>query len=60
MVILTYTLLTLGDGKANVEQNAAIELPLTMDANSGLKVDAQMDYTLLIQWWDYLPTLAEG
>jgi len=47
-------LLALGDGRANVEQDQAITLPLEVGAAVN-----KFDHTLLINFFDYLPTAAE-
>jgi hypothetical protein len=52
-------LITLSDGKPDVEQDAAITLPLTMEAGTGAKIDPTLDHTLLMVFWDYLPDLAD-
>jgi hypothetical protein len=51
-------LLALGDALANVKQDEAIMIPLTGDAASGVKNDTNFNHTVLVQFWDYLPTLA--
>ncbi len=51
-------LIALGDGRPNVEQDEPIKLPLTMDAATAAKIDPNFDYTLLMMFWDYLPTVA--
>lgn len=53
-------LLTLGDGRPNVAQDQPITLPLTHDAASGARIDASLNYTMLMVFWDYLPTVAAG
>lgn len=52
-------LITLGDGRPNVTQDQAITLPLNMAAATGAKWDANMNHTLLMVFFDYLPDLAE-
>jgi len=52
-------LLAGGDARPNVEADQPITLPFSFDAASGAKVNAALDHTLLLQWWDYLPTVAE-
>ena len=52
-------LITLGDGRPDVTQDEPITLPLNMAAGTGAKIDPSMDYTLLMMFWDFLPTAAE-
>lgn len=53
-------LITLGEGRPEVEQDEPITLPLEMAAASGAGVDALMDHTALIVFFDYLPDLADS
>lgn len=52
-------LITLSDGRPKVEQDKAIMVPLTILAASGAKVDPNKDYTALMCFYDYLPSLAD-
>ena len=52
-------LLTLGDGRPNIEQDAPVTLPLTMDAGSGADIDIALDHTALFTYFDYLPDAAD-
>jgi hypothetical protein len=58
-IAMDMPLLTLGDGRLNVEQDEAITIPLSMDAATGAKLDPALDHTLMFVFFDYLPTLAE-
>lgn len=58
-IVMDVPLIALGDGRANVEQDAAITLPLTLDAATGAKIDQTLDYTLMFCYFDYLPTVAQ-
>lgn len=58
-IVMDVPLIALGDGRANVEQDAAITLPLTLDAATGAKIDDTLDYTLMFCYFDYLPTAAQ-
>ena len=50
-------LVGLGDGRADVKQDEAIMLPLSVDAATAARYG--YDHTLLFVFWDYLPTLAK-
>jgi hypothetical protein len=51
-------LVTLASDGANVKQDTAIEIPVTSTAATGSKLDINLNHTLLVQYWDYIPTLA--
>ena len=53
-------MLTLGDGRLDVSQDAAIMLPLSVDAATGAKYDANMNHTLMMVFFDYLPNAASA
>lgn len=52
-------LVTVGDGRPNVEQDAPITLPISFDAATGAKVDPLFDHTMMMLWWDFLPNAAD-
>lgn len=51
-------LISLGDGRPEVEQDEPITLPLELNAATGASLVNTMDHTLLFVFYDYLPTLA--
>ena len=52
-------LVKLSDGRANVEKDAPIFIPLNFRAGAGCPIDPNLDHTLLMVFWDYLPDLAD-
>lgn len=51
-------LVGLGDGKVAVELNQAMKIPVTFDATNGYRANANLDHTLLISVFPYLPDAA--
>jgi hypothetical protein len=48
----------LGDGRPNIEKDQPVKLPLTAEGYDGTVVDASLNHTMLMMFWDYLPTAA--
>lgn len=57
-IALDMPLVTLGDGRLNVEANQPIRLPLTMAAAEGTTVNSGLNHTALMVFFDYLPDAA--
>jgi len=53
-------LIALGDGRLSVEQDQPITLPLSLAAATGAKLNSLMDHTLMMVFYDWLPTLADA
>ena len=48
-----------GKSLLNVKKDEPIELPLEPDASSGVEIDADLNHTLLLCFFDYLPDSAD-
>lgn len=57
-MVIDLPLISLGDGRLNVEVDQPITLPLSTDAASGQDVDTLLDHTALITYFDYVPNAA--
>jgi Phage tail tube protein len=58
-VVIDVPIVTLGDGRLKIEQDTEITIPVTLDASTGALVHPDLDYTLALFYFDYLPDLAE-
>lgn len=51
-------LITLGDGKVNLEKDGPATIPLSMAAGRATKISAAHDYVAMLCFWLYLPARA--
>jgi hypothetical protein len=58
-IVIDIPLISLGDGRLNVEQDQPITLPISMDAATAEDIATGMDHTVLLTFFNYLPTSAE-
>jgi len=58
-IVIDIPLVSLGDGRLNVEQDQPITLPLSMDAATAEDIATGMDHTMLLTFFGYLPSAAE-
>lgn len=57
-IVYDFPLISLADGRLNVEVDQPITLPLTTEAASGEDIATGLDHTLLITYFNYLPNAA--
>ena len=58
--VIDMPLLSLGDGKLNIAQDEPITIPLSLNAASAAKFGADWNHTILMGFYDYLPSVAEA
>ena len=58
-IVLDLPLISLGDGRANVELNQAIKLPLSLEAATGEEISVGLNHTAMLTFFNYLPDAAE-
>lgn len=56
-IIFDIPLVSLGDGLPKITANEAIQLPLTISAATARSVNPNADYTFMMVFFDYLPTI---
>ena len=56
-ILFDIPLVTLGDGAPKITANEAIQLPLSIDAATAVGLNPNSDYTMMIMFFDYLPSL---
>lgn len=57
-ILVDVPLVTLGNARLSIEQDKPITIPVSFNAASGAQVRANLDHTMLMVFFDYLPTLA--
>ncbi len=57
-MVFDFPLISLGDGRLNVEIDQPVTLPLTTEAASGEDVLSTLNHTLLVTYFNYVPNAA--
>lgn len=57
-IVFDFPLLALGDGRPDVTPNQPATIPLTMEAATGKSVSEDLDHTVSLSFFDYLPDAA--
>lgn len=55
-IIFDIPLVSLSDGLPKIAANEAIQLPLDIDAATAASINPNTDYTMMVMFFDYLPT----
>jgi hypothetical protein len=57
-VSIDLPLTVMSQAEAEIKINEPVMIPLSSDAATAKSIDADLDYTMLMVFWDYLPDLA--
>lgn len=57
-IAIDVPLIALGGGRLEVEQDEPVKIPLESNAATGAKIHPNLNHTLLMVFWDYLPNAA--
>lgn len=57
-IAIDVPLISLGGGRLEVEQDQPVKIPLESNAATAAKIDPNLNHTLLMVFFDYLPNLA--
>jgi hypothetical protein len=58
-IAIDVPLISLGNGRLNVEQDQPVKIPLENNAATGAKIATTLNHTLMMVFFDYLPNLAQ-